>query len=325
MHLEKMICEFTGSKYCSMTTSGTSALMLAFLSLGVGKGDDVIVPNYTMIASINSIKIVGANPIIVDVNHETGTLTKEIIDKNITKNTKAVLHVSLNNRTRNLDEIVEYCKNNNLFLIEDAAQSLGCFLNKKHIGTYGNVGCFSLSTPKIISTGQGGFLLTDNEETYKKINMIKNFGRKEGGSEVYEIFGLNLKFTDIQAVIGIEQMKKLPSRIKRMREIFDLYYNELSEIQSVCKMIPPTNDEWIPWFIDIFVENRDELATFLNKHNIQTRVTYPEINKTPMYFHDNDLSNSKYISTNGLFLPSHSLLTNNEIKYICEIIKLFYI
>ena len=154
--------------------------------------------------------------------------------------------------------------------------------------------------------------------------MIKNFGRKEGGSEVYEVFGLNLKFTDIQAVIGIEQMKKLPFRIKRMREIFDLYYNELNEICDKCKMIRPENDEWIPWFIDIFIENRDDLAQFLNKHNIQTRITYPEINKTPMYFSENELINSKYISTNGLFLPSHTLLTNNEIKYICEIIKLYY-
>jgi len=322
--LEKMICEFTGAKYCSMTTSGTCALMLAFLSLGIGKGDDVIVPNYTMIASINSIKIVGANPVIVDVDSETGTLNKEIIEKHITDKTKAILHVSLNNRTRNLNEIVEYCKTTNLFLVEDAAQSLGCFLKKKHLGTYGDIGCFSLSTPKIISTGQGGFLLTSNEEMYKKMNMIKNFGRKEGGSEIYEIFGLNLKFTDIQAVIGIEQMKKLPHRVQRMREIFDLYYNELNEIQRFCKMIPPQNDEWIPWFIDIFVENRDELATFLNKHNIQTRVTYPEINKTTMYFDENDLSNSKYISTNGLFLPSHTLLTNNEIKYICQIIKLYF-
>ena len=226
--LEKNICNFTGSSYCVMTTSGTTALILALLSLGIGKGMDVIVPNYTMIASIHSIRMVGANPIIVDIDKYTGTISRKIIENNITPNTKAVLHVSLNNRTKNLNEIVDYCNENSLLLIEDAAQSLGCFINKKHIGTYGIIGCFSLSTPKIISTGQGGFILTDNEEIYKKLNMIKNFGRKEGGSEIYEIFGLNMKFTDIQAVIGIEQMKKLPYRIKRMREIYDLYYTQLN-------------------------------------------------------------------------------------------------
>ena len=325
IELENIISEFTGSKYCIMTTSGTSALILSLLSLNIGKNDDVIVPNYTMIATINSIKIIGATPIIIDVDKNTGTISKEIIKNNITPNTKAILHVSLNNRTKNIVEIVNYCKDNNLFLIEDSAQSLGCFLNKKHIGTYGNIGCFSLSTPKIISTGQGGFLLTNDDKLYKKINMIKNFGRKEGGSEVYEIFGLNFKFTDIQAVIGIEQMKKLPQRIKRMREMFDIYYNELYSIKNICKMIPPENDEWIPWFIDIYIENREDLSIFLNKHNIQTRITYPEINKTPMYFNENELLNSKYISTNGLFLPSHTLLTDNQIKYICNIIKLFYV
>lgn len=320
--LEQMICEFTGSKYCTMTTSGTSALMLSLLSLNIGIGDEVIVPNYTMIATINAIKIIGAKPIIIDVDSNTGTISKELIERSITINTKAVLHVSLNNRTKNFTEIVEYCKRHNIYLIEDAAQSLGCRINGKHIGTYGIIGCFSLSTPKIISTGQGGFLLTDDYDLYKKINMIKNFGRKEGGSEIYETFGLNLKFTDIQAVIGIEQMKKLPERIMRMREIFDIYYGELKD---VCKMIPPENNEWIPWFIDIFVENRDELANFLQKHNIQTRITYPEINKTAMYYNEQELTNSKYISTNGLFLPSHTLLTNEQIKYICQIIKLYFV
>lgn len=323
--LEKRICEFTGAKYCIMTTSGTSAIMLALMSLNISNGDDVIVPNYTMIASINAIKIIGANPIIVDIDAETGTISKEIISKSITKNTKAILHVSLNNRTKNLQEIVEYCQEKNILLVEDAAQSLGCFLNKKHIGTYGQIGCFSLSTPKIISTGQGGFLLTDDIEIFKKINRIKNFGRKEGGSEVYEIFGLNLKFTDIQAVIGIEQMKKLPERISRMREIFDIYYREL---HTICNMIKPANEEWIPWFIDIYVEDRDDLSAFLSKHNIQTRVTYPEINKTPMYkipdIETEEFPNSKYISNHGLFLPSHTLLTDHQIKYICEIIKLYY-
>ena len=319
--LEKIICEFTDAKHCMMTNNGTVSLLIALMALDIEKGDDVIVPNYTMIASINSIKALGANPIIVDVDEETGTLSKEIIEKNITNKTKVVMHVSLNNRTKNLNEIVDFCKNNNIYLLEDAAQSLGCFLNNKHIGTFGIIGSFSLSTPKIISTGQGGFLITNDDELFRKMNMIKNFGRKEGGVDNFEVFGLNFKFTDIQSVIGIEQMKKLSWRIKRMREIFELYYKELN---NICKMIPPQNNEWIPWFIDIYVENREKLIFFLNNHNIQTRPTYPEINKTPMYYSKIDLPNSKYISNHGLFLPSHTLIKDEEIIYICNIIKLFY-
>jgi perosamine synthetase len=151
--------------------------------------------------------------------------------------------------------------------------------------------------------------------------MIKNFGRKSGGMDVFEVFGINFKYTDIQAVIGIEQMKKLPERVQQMRNIFDLYYTNL---HNICKMIPPQNNSWIPWFVDIFTNKRDELIIFLKHHNIQTRPTYPEINKTPMYYSNNILPISNYVSVNGLFLPSHTLLTSNDIHFICKIIKLFF-
>jgi len=319
--LEKNISDYIGCKECIMTVNGNIALIIALMALDIKQGDDIIVPNYTMIASINSIKMVGANPIIVDVDPETLTISKEIIERNITKNTKAVMHVSLNNRSKHINEIVEYCKNNNIYLVEDAAQSLGCFLDNKHYGTFGDIGCFSLSTPKIISTGQGGFLVTNNSELASKIRMIKNFGRKSGGVDIFEVFGINFKFTDIQAVIGIEQMKKLPERVQQLRTIFDIYYKNL---HNICKMIPPQNDSWIPWFIDIFTDKRDDLVNFLKHHNIQTRPTYPEINKTSMYYSDNTLPISNYVSSNGLFLPSHTLLTPNDINFICKIIKLFF-
>lgn len=320
--LEKSLATYIGCKECIMTVNGNIALIIALMSLNIKSGDDIIVPNYTMIASINSIKMVGANPVIVDVDPNTLTISKEIIEKNITINTKAVMHVSLNNRSKNINDIATYCKEKSIYLIEDAAQSLGCFIDNKHYGTFGDIGCFSLSTPKIISTGQGGFLVTDNIELSKKIRMIKNFGRKSGGNDIFDIFGINFKFTDIQAVIGIEQLKKLQSRVKLMRDIYDIYYNNLKDI---CKMIPPQSNSWIPWFVDIFIDNRDLLIEYLKHHNIQTRPTYPEINKTPMYYSNITLPISNYVSHNGLFLPSHTLLTVDDIVYVCNIIKLFYI
>jgi perosamine synthetase len=148
--------------------------------------------------------------------------------------------------------------------------------------------------------------------------MIKNFGRKEGGVDVFEVFGLNMKFTDVQAVIGIEQVKKLPARVKRLRAIFDRYAAGLPG-----RFRKPPSDEWIPWFVDLFVEDRDGLAAFLKKHNIQTRPTYPEINRTPMYEDGQVFPVSEAISRTGLFLPTHPLLTNAEIDYICKIISLY--
>lgn len=337
--LEKMISNYIGVKHTIMTTSGNIALVLALMAYDFPVGSEfsaqntknslsseipeIIVPNYTMIASINSIKMAGYKPVIVDVDKDTLTISKDIIEKAITPSTKAVMHVSLNNRHSNIHEISEFCKEKGLELIEDAAQSLGCFIDGKHFGTFGSIGCFSLSTPKIISTGQGGFCITNNDELARKMRMIKNFGRVSGGIDIFETFGINMKFTDIQAVIGIEQMKKLPDRVTRMRQIYDKYYECLKDNMSV-RMITPTFDGWIPWFVDIFVDKRDDLMNFLKIHNIQTRATYPEINKTPMYEDDKEFTVSKYVSDTGLFLPSHTLLTDSEIEHICELIKLYY-
>jgi perosamine synthetase len=320
--LEHRIADYVGCKECIMTVNGNVALIIALMALDLKAGDDVIVPNYTMIASINSIKMVGANPIIVDVDPNSLTITKEIIESSLTPHTKAIMHVSLNNRSKDIQDIAVFCKEKGIYLIEDAAQSLGCFVDGKHYGTFGDIGCFSFSTPKIISTGQGGCLVTNQDELAKKIRMIKNFGRTSGGNDIFEVFGINFKFTDIQAVIGIEQMKKLPSRVIQMRNIFDQYY---SNLKDVVKMIPPPNDTWIPWFVDIFVPNRDQLMEFLKHHHIQTRPTYPEINKTPMYYSSTDLPISQWISRDGLFLPTHTLLTTDDIQYICNLIRFYFI
>lgn len=201
--------------------------------------------------------------------------------------------------------------------MEDSAQSLGLKVNGKNLGTFGKLGCFSLSTPKIISTGQGGFIVTDDDEINRKIRMIKNFGRRESGKDNFEIFGINLKFTDLQAVIGIEQLKKMNYRTKRMREIYNLYYENLKDYYE---MREPLDDNWFPWFVDIYTDNREEIVNLLKKHNIQTRKTYGAINKTEIYYSDTILPNSEYVSKNGIFLPSFITLTDQEILYICNIL-----
>jgi len=319
--LEKMICNYLNCKECIMTTSGTTAIILSLMALDLNIGDEVIVPNYTMIATVNAIKMLKLKPVIIDVDKDTFTINLDTIKNNISDKTKSIIHVSLNNRYKNMTELVEYCNTNNYYLIEDSAQSLGCRINGKNLGTFGNIGCFSLSTPKIISTGQGGFCVTDDGILAKRMRMIKNFGRRESGEDNFEVFGINLKFTDLQAVIGIEQMKKMDYRVKRMREIYDLYYKELNNVVTILK---PLNDEWIPWFVDIFTDKREKLVNFLKKHKISTRPVYGEINKTNMYYNEEIFTNSNYVSNNGLFLPSYITIKDEDIKQICKLIKLFY-
>ena len=207
-----------------------------------------------------------------------------------------------------------------MYFSDNLIESLGCKNTDKNLGTYGDIGCFSLSTPKIISTGQGGFVVTNNDLLSEKMNMIKNFGRKEKKKDNFESFGLNMKFTDLQAVVGIEQMKQLDDRVLKMKQIYDQYYNNLKELNIIKE---PISSQWIPWFVDIYIDDREDLIEFLNKHNIKTRPTYGEINKTKMYYSEETLISSNYVSTKGLFLPSYVTLKSSQIDYICNLIKLF--
>jgi len=318
--LEKVISNYLNCKECIMTTSGTLAITLALMALDLPEGSEVIVPNYTMIATVNSVKFLGLKPVIIDVDINTCTLSLEEIEKHVTEKTSCILHVSLNNRYKNIEDIVDYCRNNNIEMIEDSAQSLGCKINGKNLGTFGKIGCFSLSTPKIISSGQGGFCVTDDLEMARKMRMIKNFGRRESGKDNFEVFGMNFKFTDIQAVICLEQMKKLKRRVKRMRQIYDLYYENLKDHYE---MKEPLSEDWIPWFIDIYSDNRDKIISFLKKHKVSTRPVYGEINKNSIYHSDVNLINSKFICETGLFLPSYVDISDNQINYICNLLILF--
>ena len=322
--LEAMICAFTGAKHVIMTTSGTSAIMLALLAHKIGVGDHVIVPDYTMIATANAVRALGAIPILVDVSPLTQTITLDAIRQTISRSTvpiKAVIHVSLNNRHAGIEEIADFCASNNIQLIEDAAQSLGCFVRPgRHYGTFGSIGCFSLSTPKIISTGQGGFCITNNDDFAAEMRRIKNFGRQYGGVDVFETFGLNMKFTDLQAVVGIEQMKKLPARVERMHAIFSNYYSVLYPI-----MKPAPFESWIPWFVEVDVPSRDMLMFFLKQHNLQTRPAYPPVHTAPMYLDaGSQFSHAQAISDKGLFLPTHFELNDATIFHICRLVRLFY-
>ena len=177
------IASYTGSKYGSVLANGTLTMTAALIALGLTKKvDEVIVPAYTMIATPNAVVLAGATPVFCDVERNTMCMDMESMKKAITSKTKAILLVSINGRYPNkLEAILDFCKQKNIFVIEDAAQSLGSFYKGRHVGTYGLIGSFSFSMPKIITTGQGGALVSDDEELMRKIELVKNFGRKEAG------------------------------------------------------------------------------------------------------------------------------------------------
>lgn len=321
--LEAMIADYVGSKYCSILPNGTLTLWAALAVLDISLGDEVIVPNFTMVATPNAVKLAGAEPVFVDVDKDDLCLDLELTEQAINEKTKAIMLVSMCGRCPRVEEFVELAKKHDLHLIEDSAQSLGCNVDGKHLGSFGVFGSFSFSMPKIITMGQGGALVTDDEALYKKLLKFKDFGRTEGGSDNYELLGYNLKFSDLQAAFGIEQMKRMPERVKCKKEIYALYKKNLQDLEKV-DFIDTNLEETSPWFIDIFVPEPDELAAFLKEHGVHTRRVYPTLHNLPFYNMQGDFPVSTHISKHGLWLPSASNLEDEDVEYVCERIRSFY-
>ena len=325
---EQMIADYVGSKYASVVNNGTVSLVIALTALGIGRGDEVIVPDYTMIASANAVVLASAKPVLVDIDRTNLCLDLDLVEKAITPKTKAMMLVTINGRYPKMEKFVDFANEQNLYLIEDAAQSLGSRYNGKHMGTFGDVGSFSFSAPKVITTGQGGTLVTDDKELYHRILRIKDFGRSQGGVDYHETMGYNFKFTDLQAVIGIEQMKKLDWRVKRKKEMYKLYRDLLEDVEGI-EFIDTNLANTSPWFIDILVKKgekeRDKLKSFLDEKGIGTRPFYPAIHTQPPYsWVKGDFNNSKYVSAGGLWFPSASFLSDEDIKRICKEITNYF-
>lgn len=320
---ESLLAKFTGSSYCSVVCNGTVSLFTGLYALGIGRGDEVIVPAMTMVATPNAVVLARAKPVLADIDKKNLCIDPDDVEKKITKKTKAIIPVPFNGRSPDMDRLDALAKKYNLFILEDAAQALGCFYKNKHLGTFGDIGSFSFSTPKVITTGQGGALVTNNKILYEKMIRIKDFGRIDRNSQDHDVIGFNFKFTDMQAALGISQMKKLQWRLKRKKEIYTLYKKNLDGIKQIT-FIKTDLTQTSPWFIDVIVPDPKALKNYLNQHNIGTREFYPTINTTKPYLSEEKYTNSLWASEHGLWLPSSSFLSDNDIIYICEVISGYF-
>ena len=322
---EQMICDYTGAKHCWITSNGTVSLSIALMAVGVGIGDEVICPDYTMAATPNSAELIGAKAVFADIDRRTLCMDFEAMKVAVTPKTKAVMLVSINGRDpEEMERFAAFCRERGIHLIEDTAQSLGSFYHGTHQGRFGEIGSFSFSAPKIITTGQGGALITDDDELADRIKKIRDFGRDQGGSDHYLVKGWNFKFTDLQAVLGIEQMKKLPERVERKKAMGRLYDSLLEGVPGV-ELIPTNYADTSPWFFDILCERRAELQLFLKKKGVGTRPFYPPLHSEPAYGYDElSFPVAEEIGAKGLWLPSSIFLTDEQIRYVCESVREFY-
>lgn len=331
---EKIFAKFVGSKYACVVTSGTAGLYISLKALGIGKDDEVIVPDLTFVASPNSIEATGAKPVLIDVENKSLNLDLEKLDKTITKKTKAIMPVNFNGRSTNMKILHEIAEKNSLMLIEDAAHSLGSYFDKKHQGTLSEFGVFSFSTPKIITTGQGGMIVTNNKKLYERCMQLKDFGRNIGVKKnmikafEHSTIGYNFKFTEFQAAIGIVQMKKLPNRIIVKRKMFRKYQELLSNINEI-EFVKTDLQKVTPWMIDILLKTknkRKQLINFLKKQKIETRIFYPPIHRLLPYKDSNKkFKITSNISDRGLWLPSSVTLSDKDLEIICNNVKHFFI
>lgn len=323
---EKVICDYTGSPHCSVMSNGTVTLLAALMACGITAGDEVVVPDFTMAATAHAVAMLGATAVFADVEEETLCIDYESMVRAITPKTKAVIIVDLNGRCAlRFDEIIHYCKNNGLWLIEDAAQALGSTHRGESLGTFGDIGSYSFSMPKIITTGQGGAVVTATNELMNRMLKIRDFGRAETGSDHYVMVGGNFKFTDLQAVIGIEQMKKLSARVARKKAMGQLYDSLLADIPQIG-LFKNNYAETAPCFIEILCEERrDLLAMYLKDKNIGTRPFYPPLHSEPAYgYTQMSFPKAEKMASKGLWLPSSMNITDEQIVYICQQIRNYY-
>ena len=316
---EKSASLFIKSKYVVAVNSGTAALQAALYALNIKHGDEVLVPSFTFVATANSVVSTGAKPVFVDVLKENYTMDPDDLQKKITKRTKAIIPVHLYGNVAFIDRISEIAKKHNLSIIEDAAQSLGSTYKGKHAGTFSELGCWSMYPAKVMTSGEGGFVATNNKKLYDKLLMIRNHGMVHGYDT--KIFGLNLRLPEISAAIGTIQMKKLPSFLKLRKK----NAKQLSQLISNLDIIPPQQrkNENVNWYLyTIAASKRNDILKKLNSKGIGAASYYPiPVHKTPFYQQKIKLPITEWASTHVLSLPIHPKVTSKNIEFIAKTLR----
>jgi len=300
---EKGIANTLDVPYVAATTSGSMSILMALIAIGIKPGDEVIVPNRTWIATAHAPLILGAKVVLVDVEPKQPIVDVKQIESKITPRTKAIIAVHLNGRAAYMKEINRIAKSHRLIVIEDAAQAF-CSKNEDGmLGLQSSMGCFSLSVAKLISTGQGGFVVTKDEALYERLKAMRTHGVSDLINVSYTQMGFNFRFTDIQASIGVIQLKYLNERIEKVKAVYRKYESRINEF-SFLKLIPVNVEAGeIPIYIEVLCPERSKLMQFLAERNIQTRPFYPCLNMAS-YFENKDIfPNSAVFGTQGLFLP----------------------
>tara|TARA_B100000586_G_scaffold256097_1_gene218700 strand:- start:197 stop:1366 length:1170 start_codon:yes stop_codon:yes gene_type:complete len=337
---ENEFCKFTGSKYAIGVSNATSALHLSLKSLGIGKGDEVIIPNITFVATANAVLYVDATPVLVDVNDHDINISIKSIEKSITKKTKAIIPVHFAGKSCDMLAIQKIAKKNNLKIIEDCAHALGTKFNKTHVGNFGKTGCFSFYPTKNLTTFEGGMVITNSKKIASKIRSMRNHGINKSLKERFSTgypwdfdvseLGYNFRLDEIRSSLGLNQLKRLHKMNKLRQDASRYYKKQLKSINGIKLLDDPNlkNNSCHLFVIKIlknFIMDRNLLFKYLLKNGIRTSVHYKPLNKFSFYKSKSKIYSSLEVSeqlySKILSLPLFPQITKRELDLVITAIK----
>ncbi len=329
---EEKFAAACGCKYGTACANGTVALHLALAALGLESGDEVIVPTFTMIASINAVVYTGATPILIDSEADTWNMDINQLADKITPKTKAVMPVHVYGHPVDMDPVMDLAKKHGLFVLEDAAEAHGAEYKGRQAGGLGHAGAFSFYANKIITTGEGGMITTNDEKLAKLTHNLRDHAFSTERHFWHKYMGFNYRMTNMQAAVGLAQTEQLAGFVAKRRKNAALYTELLQDIPGV---ITPPEAEGVKnvfWMYSLLVNDefgmtRDELRGFLAQHGIETRTFFIPMHLQPIYY--NDFKGQQYpvsemLCQRGFYLPSASSLTEKQIRHIADIMHLAY-
>ncbi len=323
---EETFCDYIGVKHALTTSSCTGALHIALAALGIGPGDEVIVPDITWVATANAVVYVGATPVFADVDLDSWCMTPESFESLITEKTKAVIPVHLYGHPAPIEEIVKIARKHGLYIIEDAAPSVGAEWTGQKVGTFGDFAAFSFQGAKLAVSGEGGMLVTNNDELFAKAYAIWDQGREPNTFWIKQN-GLKYKMSNVQAAIGLGQVERIVELIEAKRRIFSWYAEHLQDTPHIKLNYEVPNAYSIYWMTSIMVDDksgigRDRLRDALKARNIDTRPVFPAISQYPHWPRAQQAQvNSSYIGKQAINMPSGVCLKQREVEYICRSLK----
>jgi perosamine synthetase len=322
---EESFARYCGVKHGVAVSSGTAALHIALAAVGIGKGDEVITTPLSCVATTNPIIYLNANPVFVDVEPSTMNMNPMLIKKKITPKTKAILPVHLFGHPVDLDPMIEIAQRHNLYLIEDVAQAHGAEYKGRKVGSFGHISCFSFYADKIITTVEGGMALTDSKELAEKMRLLRSFGMEKKAKFFHPVLGFNYKMSDIHAAIGLVQMQKLESYIKRRRSNIDYLKSHISHHLDLKLPVELDYAYNVHYACHVRTEKkREEVTSYLEREGIETRPLLSFIPEQPPYRKYRDDVKGLMIANDahrkGFYFSNSPLLTENELDYLASVL-----